>query len=113
MTKELLRIKKSLPTIDRNKLTETISEKAFETLHYANDGIVKAIFESIARAESETQTGFIDDILSAFTGCTFSELIGEIETDDDERYYTPSATAGDYGPGCPWNAPGMSIRDFI
>lgn len=24
-----------------------------------------------------------------------------------------SSTAGDYSPSCPWNAPGMSIRDFI
>lgn len=24
-----------------------------------------------------------------------------------------SATNGDYSPSCPWNAPGMSIRDFI
>ncbi len=24
-----------------------------------------------------------------------------------------SASAGDYGPGNPWDAPGMSIRDFI
>ena len=31
----------------------------------------------------------------------------------DHDEYTPSATAGDYGPGCPWNAPGMSVRDFI
>ena len=28
-------------------------------------------------------------------------------------YYCPSCTAGDYGPGNPWCAPGMSIRDFI
>lgn len=27
--------------------------------------------------------------------------------------YTPSCTAGDYSPSAPWNAPGMSIRDFI
>ena len=27
--------------------------------------------------------------------------------------YCPSATAGDYGPGNPWAAPGMSIHDFI
>lgn len=27
--------------------------------------------------------------------------------------YTPSATAGDYSPSSPWNAPGMSVRDFI
>lgn len=27
--------------------------------------------------------------------------------------YCPSSTGGDYSPSCPWNAPGMSIRDFI
>ena len=26
---------------------------------------------------------------------------------------TPSATRGDYSPSAPWNAPGMSVRDFI
>ena len=31
----------------------------------------------------------------------------------DPEHYCPSATAGDYGPGNPWDAPGMSIRDFI
>lgn len=33
-----------------------------------------------------------------------------LERDDD---YCPSATAGDYSPSAPWNAPGMSVRDFI
>ena len=32
---------------------------------------------------------------------------------EDDDLYTPSATHGDYSPSCPWNAPGMSIRDFI
>ncbi len=27
--------------------------------------------------------------------------------------YCPSATAGDYSPSNPWDAPGMSVRDFI
>lgn len=31
----------------------------------------------------------------------------------DNNEYCPSATNGDYSPSCPWNAPGMSIRDFI
>lgn len=31
----------------------------------------------------------------------------------DDGPYCPSAAAGDYGPGNPWDAPGMSIRDFI
>lgn len=30
-----------------------------------------------------------------------------------EERYTPSATHGDYSPSCPWNAPGMSVKDFI
>lgn len=30
-----------------------------------------------------------------------------------DEYYTPSATAGDYSPSHPWDAPGMSISDFI
>ena len=49
----------------------------------------------------------------------------EIETAADcEKYeegtpdclmddYCPSATYGDYSPSNPWDAPGMSVRDFI
>ena len=33
--------------------------------------------------------------------------------DDDDEEYTPSATHGDYSPSNPWDAPGMSISDFI
>ena len=35
---------------------------------------------------------------------------------DMDRYeyeYCPSASAGDYSPSHPWDAPGMSVRDFI
>lgn len=31
----------------------------------------------------------------------------------DDEPYTRSSSAGDYGPGNPWNAPGMSVSDFI
>lgn len=30
-----------------------------------------------------------------------------------ENHYSPSCTHGDYSPSCPWNAPGMSVSDFI
>lgn len=36
------------------------------------------------------------------------EIIADIEND-----YTPSAENGDYSPSNPWDAPGMSISDFI
>ncbi len=35
------------------------------------------------------------------------------EEPEDEEDYTPSSTMGDYGPGNPWDAPGMSIWDFL
>lgn len=36
-----------------------------------------------------------------------------VEESEEEERYCPSSTGGDYGPGNPWDAPGMSIRDFI
>lgn len=38
-----------------------------------------------------------------------------VEEDSDEHHYhyTPSAENGDYSPSNPWDAPGMSIKDFI
>ena len=32
---------------------------------------------------------------------------------EDDSDYVRSAIYGDYGPSAPWNAPGMSVRDFI
>lgn len=42
-----------------------------------------------------------------------SEACESFEQVYDDEDYTPSATHGDYSPSCPWNAPGMSIKDFI
>lgn len=33
--------------------------------------------------------------------------------EDSWKEETTSVTNGDYGPGNPWDAPGMSISDFI
>jgi len=35
------------------------------------------------------------------------------EKPDSKDHYTPSSTYGDYSPSHPWDAPGMSIKDFI
>ena len=57
-----------------------------------------------------------------YDACDFYETIAELIAQDSfeidreellENEYTPSSTAGDYSPGNPWDAPGMSIRDFI
>lgn len=37
----------------------------------------------------------------------------ESDLDDEDEEYIPSSTKGDYGPSNPWDAPGMSLKDFI
>ncbi len=46
-----------------------------------------------------------------FWGKGFCEKAGVEYEEEDDDY--ASAGRGDYGPGCPWNAPGMSVSDFI
>jgi hypothetical protein len=52
-------------------------------------------------------------------GYTQEEILEEIANNnfDDEDLgddeYIPSSTNGDYSPSNPWDAPGMSIKDFI
>ena len=37
----------------------------------------------------------------------------EAVDEDDDHHATPSSTGSDYGPSHPWDAPGMSVSDFI
>lgn len=40
--------------------------------------------------------------------------MNNVEDEDAYEYdYIRSSTNGDYGPSNPWNAPGMSVKDFI
>lgn len=60
---------------------------------------------------SETEEECIETAATCERYCEETEE--DRERRREEREYTPSATNGDYSPSCPWNAPGMSIRDFI
>lgn len=53
-----------------------------------------------------------------FGGAQTADEPSEAQEEDIPDYpedygYIPSATAGDYGPNNPWDAPGMKVRDFI
>ena len=37
----------------------------------------------------------------------------EYPEDDEDDDYVPSSSNGDHSPSNPWDAPGMSIHDFI
>ena len=50
-----------------------------------------------------------DDQVYSYYGRYFKPM--DSLADDEE--YIPSATRGDYSPSNPWDAPGMSIHDFI
>lgn len=42
-----------------------------------------------------------------------NDEIEEYEDFDNDNENHLSAENGDYSPSCPWNAPGMSVKDFI
>ena len=44
--------------------------------------------------------------------CSLAEF-AEMMDDDEEEYEYTSSTHGDYSPSNPWDAPGMSISDFL
>ena len=43
----------------------------------------------------------------------YVEISERFSTLDEEDFEKKSATNGDYSPIAPWNAPGMSVSDFI
>ena len=87
---------------------------------YGWENVMQEMFEAIAPAledgsclevypDNWKDTMVVKDGKVEFT----QEEIEDDEEEDDDEEYCPSSTAGDYGPGNPWDAPGMSIRDFI
>ena len=80
------------------------------------------------KAEEHTLIALAKALREAEVEGTLSDLAYQIEYEfdidgvssedeesecDDEDEYVPSSSRGDYGPGNPWDAPGMSIHDFI
>lgn len=72
------------------------------------------------KAEEHTLIKLAKVLRKAGVEGTLSDLAYQIEyefdidgirSEDDE--YVPSITNGDYSPSNPWDAPGMSIKDFI
>ena len=51
------------------------------------------------------------EVCRVYCGLGVDVACDEDEFDDEE--YIPSSTNRDYGPSNPWDAPGMSVKDFI
>jgi hypothetical protein len=76
------------------------------------------------KGEKHTLIALAKALREAEVEGTLSDLAYQIEyefdidgvrSDDEGRWeeYVPSAENGDYSPGNPWDAPGMSPSDFI
>ncbi len=70
--------------------------------------------ENEEEAEEAFEQGMMDDAFDLSGGEVDDADYSVKECDDKYHYhYTPSAENGDYSPSNPWNAPGMSMKDFI
>ena len=72
------------------------------------------------KAEEHTLIALAKALRETEVGGTLSDLAYQIEYEFDidgirseDEEYIPSSTNGDYSPGNPWDAPGMSPSDFI
>lgn len=64
--------------------------------------------EELAKLEDEYDE-YVMDFYEEMDALS-NEYDDDLEDNDD---YVPSSTNGDYSPSNPWDAPGMSIHDFI
>lgn len=79
---------------------------------YLNNQQVDDITDWFSHWLDDSYDAISDAIYGACRDCGISTAIDDMDVEECEPY-TPSATAGDYSPSCPWNAPGMSVSDFI
>ncbi len=87
-------------TFGPNGLTEPASDamvRAFQDLFDEDDTDILQLADLVAKGKITVVNPYYSDEPEEY----------------EEDYYIPSSTAGDYGPGNPWDAPGMSIHDFI
>lgn len=82
---------------DLRTAMKALGDEANRTIRYG-DGRIENLYGKVEYCDD---WGYYRDELRELSGLH----------DGETRY--PSSTAGDYGPSNPWNAPGMSIHDFI
>ena len=103
--------KLSVTDVKGNKVTvkETwISEDDYEPVTEYSTFILKTDRFNEPYLESSTYSEFKLYLSSAFN---YDYIIEDDEEEEDD--YRPSSTNRDYSPSNPWDAPGMSVKDFI
>lgn len=88
------KILKAVLLLRRINRDQSKEKQIAEVDRYYSDEMLDDWIEALKKPEEET------------------EFEGSPEIIEEEQRYT-SCTARDYSPSNPWDAPGMSIRDFI
>jgi hypothetical protein len=98
----------------KRKNSEVIFMKVdkYRYLFQENDVEIKAEKHTLIRLARALREAEVEGTLSDLAYQIEYEFdIDGIRSEDEE--YVPSAENGDYGPSNPWDAPGMSVHDFI
>ena len=95
-----LKILKAVLLLRRVNKYQTKEEQMAEAEKYYTDQELDEWIDWLKNPEEEPEMEFEPEIGNPFE-CFEAEN------------RCPSCTAGDYSPSHPWDAPGMSIRDFI
>ena len=66
-----------------------------------------------AKDEESAKEAFEQDMMDGSVDFSDGEVSDTEYTLEELGEYIPSAENGDYSPSNPWDAPGMSKRDFI
>ena len=66
-----------------------------------------------ANNEEEAKEAFEEDLMQGKVDFSDGEVSNTEYALEELGEYVPSSTNGDYSPSNPWDAPGMSIKDFI
>ena len=117
---------------DFDKFSElTKAEALFKALDYylmlTNDNhiswarmseVATILKDGLIEADAEGAYGYMADVAELsvaeveYFGLDMEQYRGAIGEDADSPA-VPSSTGGDYSPANPWDAPGMSVSDFI
>ena len=78
--------------------------------------IVTALNDGLIEDDNEAAYRYIVDVaesLATKMECCGPDMEQYKAVAEEDAYIPPSSTRGNYGPANPWDAPGMSISDFI
>ncbi len=78
----------------------------------ASDGIISALQDRLDEDDTDILK-FAELVAEGKRSVVNPFYSDEPEDDNWDDWYISSSTAGDYGPGNPLDAPGMSVRDFF